>query len=129
MDLIASLAPSVGGDRRARLVAAMHAVERHEDVLRERIETGLLALGLTVHSRAASRTPTLLATSPDRPAADLMHALAAVDVNAPAGHFYALEASRWLGLGDEGGLRIGVAPYTDDEDVERLLAGLAAALA
>ena len=129
MDLIASLAPSVGGDRRARLVAAMHAVERHEDVLRERIETGLLALGLTVYSRAASRTPTLLATSPDRPAADLMHALAAVDVNAPAGHFYALEASRWLGLGDEGGLRIGVAPYTDDEDVDRLLAGLAAALA
>jgi selenocysteine lyase/cysteine desulfurase len=57
-----------------------------------------------------------------------MHALAAVGVNASAGHFYALEASRWLGLGDEGGLRIGVAPYTDDADVDRLLSGLSAAV-
>ena len=135
VDLIASLAPDPDKDkdkdkdnRRARLVAAMQAVEQHEDVLRERIEVGLLEMGFTVWSRARSRTPTLLATSPDRPAADLMHALAAAGVNAPAGHFYAVEASRWLGLGDEGGLRIGVAPYTDDEDVERLLTGLAAAL-
>jgi selenocysteine lyase/cysteine desulfurase len=57
-----------------------------------------------------------------------MHALAKGGVNAPAGHFYALEASRWLGLGDDGGLRIGVAPYTDDEDVDRLLSGLSAAV-
>ena len=47
---------------------------------------------------------------------------------APSGNFYALEASRHLGLGDAGGLRIGLAPYTDASDVERLLDGLAAAL-
>jgi len=45
-------------------------------------------------------------------------------VNAPAGSFYAIEASRHLGLGDAGGLRVGLAPYNDDEDVDRLLAGL-----
>ena len=45
-------------------------------------------------------------------------------MNAPAGHFYAIEASRWLGLGDTGGLRVGLAPYTDADDVERLLDGL-----
>ena len=45
-------------------------------------------------------------------------------MNAPAGSFYALEASRRLGLGDTGGLRIGLAPYTDDEDVDRLLRSL-----
>jgi len=130
VDLIAGLAPGPAADqdRRARLVAAMTVVERHEDALRERIETGLAELGLTVRSRAANRTPTLLCTSAHRPAADLMHALAAAGVNAPAGHFYALEASRWMGLGDEGGLRIGVAPYTDDADVDRLLAALAAAV-
>ncbi|MHB8506867.1 MAG: hypothetical protein ACYDEN_14315, partial [Acidimicrobiales bacterium] len=55
-------------------------------------------------------------------------ALAAADVNAPAGEFYALEPSRWLGLGDTGGLRVGLAPYTDDEDVDRLLAALGAVL-
>ena len=32
---------------------------------------------------------------------------------APSGNFYALEASRHLGLGDAGGLRMGLAPYTD----------------
>jgi selenocysteine lyase/cysteine desulfurase len=45
-------------------------------------------------------------------------------VNAPAGSFYAIEASRHLGLGDAGGLRIGLAPYTTGDDVDRLLDGL-----
>ena len=49
-------------------------------------------------------------------------------MNAPAGSFYALEASRHLGLGDDGGLRVGLAPYTDEDDVERLLDGLGAFL-
>jgi selenocysteine lyase/cysteine desulfurase len=49
-------------------------------------------------------------------------------VLAPSGNFYALEASRHLGLGDAGGLRMGLAPYTDDDDVDRLLEGLAWAL-
>ena len=48
-----------------------------------------------------------------------------VGVNAPAGHFYAIEASRHLGLGDRGAVRVGLAPYNDDSDVDRLLAGLA----
>ena len=52
--------------------------------------------------------------------------LAERGVNAPAGSFYALEASRRLGLGDTGALRIGLAPYVDDADVDRLLDGLAA---
>ena len=52
--------------------------------------------------------------------------LAERGVNAPAGSFYAIEASRWLGLGDTGGLRVGLAPYSDASDVDRLLAGLRA---
>ena len=54
-------------------------------------------------------------------AADAYRFLAERGVNAPAGHFYAIEASRWLGLGDTGGLRVGLAPYTDADDVDRLL--------
>jgi selenocysteine lyase/cysteine desulfurase len=50
-------------------------------------------------------------------------------VNAPAGSFYALEASRRLGLGDTGALRVGLAPYVDDADVDRLLGALAAFVA
>ena len=113
------------GSRRERLVASMAAVEAHEDRLRDRVEEGLRELpGATLWSRAKHRTPTLLVTFDGRDAADAHRFLAERGVNAPAGSFYALEASRHLGLGDTGGLRIGLAPYSDDEDVDRLLAGL-----
>ena len=46
------------------------------------------------------------------------------NINAPAACFYAIEASRVLGLGDAGALRIGLAPYNSDEDVDRLLDAL-----
>jgi cysteine desulfurase family protein (TIGR01976 family) len=125
VDFLAGL--GVGGTRRGRLVTAMDAIEAHEDRLRERIENGLRDLpGVTVWSRAKRRTPTLLITVEGRDAADAYRFLAARGVNAPAGSFYALEASRWLGLGDTGGLRVGLAPYNDDADVDRLLSGLVA---
>ena len=50
---------------------------------------------------------------------------AARGVNAPAGSFYAIEPARALGLGDAGAVRLGLAPYTDSEDVERALAAIA----
>jgi cysteine desulfurase family protein (TIGR01976 family) len=125
IDFLAGLAPSPSGDRRQDLVSAMGTVEAHEDRLRERIERYVLALpGVTVWSRAARRTPTLLLTFDGRDARDAYQYLGTRNVNAPAGSFYALEASRWLGLGDDGGLRVGLAPYNDDDDVDRLLDGL-----
>jgi selenocysteine lyase/cysteine desulfurase len=78
---------------------------------------------VTLHSRASRRTPTLLATFADRSPQDAYRFLAELDVNAPAGTFYAYEPARRLGLPD-GGLRIGLAPYNDDSDVDRLLDGL-----
>jgi selenocysteine lyase/cysteine desulfurase len=81
---------------------------------------------VTVHSRARHRTPTLLVSFADRESADAYAFLAEQGVNAPASSFYALEASRRLGLGDTGALRIGLAPYVDDADVDRLLDGLRA---
>ncbi|MGY1832284.1 cysteine desulfurase-like protein [Geodermatophilus sp. SYSU D01180] len=128
VDYLAALGGPEGA-RRARLTAGMAAVETHEDRLRERIEEGLAELsGVTLWSRARHRTPTLLLTFADRPAAEVSRALAERRVNAPAGNFYAIEASRRLGLGDAGGLRVGLAPYSDDDDVDRLLEGLRAAL-
>lgn len=44
--------------------------------------------------------------------------------HAPAGSFYALECSRALGLGESGAVRVGLAPYTDDDDVDRLFTAL-----
>ncbi|SFP96104.1 cysteine desulfurase family protein, VC1184 subfamily [Geodermatophilus dictyosporus] len=124
VDYLAALG-GADGDRRTRLVAGMAAVEAHEDRLRQRVEDAVDGLpGVTLWSRARHRTPTLLLTFADRPAAEVSRALAARGVNAPAGTFYAIEASRRLGLGDTGGLRVGMAPYTDDADVDRLLEGL-----
>jgi selenocysteine lyase/cysteine desulfurase len=129
VDFIASLAPVPAATRRETLVTAMTAVEAYEDRLRERLETALAAMpGVTLHSRAAHRTATLLATFDGRDAADAYEFLARAGVNAPAGSFYAIEPSRHLGLGDDGGLRAGIAPYTDEADVDRLVAGLEAFL-
>jgi cysteine desulfurase family protein (TIGR01976 family) len=124
VDFLAGLADTAG-PRRERVLAAMAALEQHEDGLREHLEAGLAELpGVHVRSRAAHRTPTLLLTFDGLAAADACRFLADRGVNAPAGHFYAIEASRRLGLGDTGGLRAGLAPYTDADDVDRLLSGL-----
>jgi cysteine desulfurase family protein (TIGR01976 family) len=124
IDFLADLAPA-GGTRRERLIAAMTMLEAYEDDLREHLEAGLTALpGVRLWSRAGHRTPTLLLTFDGRDAADAYRLLAERGVNAPACSFYAIETSRWLGLGDAGGLRAGLAPYSDRDDVERLLTGL-----
>src|SRR4051794_31859901 len=127
---LAALAPGDAVGRRDRLVASLTALEEHEDALLARLQAGIAELpGVTVWSRAARRTPTLLLTFDGRDAADAWRFLAERGVNAPAGNFYAIEASRWLGLGDAGGLRAGLAPYPDEDDVDRLLTGLADFLA
>ena len=129
IDFLAGMTAATGS-RRHRLMSTFAALEHHEDALRTRIETGLRELdGTTLHSRAVRRTPTLLATFAGHEAADVSVALSARGVNAPAGSFYAYEAAQRLGLGESGGLRIGLAPYNDDADVDRLLDGLRAALA
>ena len=129
IDFLSDMAPGDAGpnaSRRERLGASMAALEAYEDQLRVRIESSLLELpGVTIHSRAARRTPTLLVTFVDHNPRDVCKFLAAAGVNAPAGSFYAFETSRHLGLGDAGGLRIGLAPYNDDSDVDRLLSALA----
>jgi cysteine desulfurase family protein (TIGR01976 family) len=124
VDFLAGLTPTAG-TRRERLVAAMTTLEAYEDDLREHLEAGLAAMpGVRLWSRAAHRTPTLLITFDGHDAAAAYRFLAECGVNAPAGSFYAIEASRRLGLGDTGGLRAGLAPYSDRDDVDRLLAGL-----
>ncbi|WP_040157221.1 cysteine desulfurase-like protein [Mobilicoccus massiliensis] len=125
VDLIASLGSGDSGTtRRERVLDAMAAIEEHEDRLRLRIENGLVDLGAQLWSRAARRTPTLLFRLPGVADADVHRGLAERGVNAPAGSFYALECSRRLGLGDTGAVRVGLAPYSDAGDVDRLLTAL-----
>ena len=124
VDVLADLVPS-DGDRRTRILTSMQALEDYEDALHARMREGLESIpGIRLYSNAKHRTPTETFTIDGHASADISAHLASRGVNAPAGNFYALEVSRWLGLGDAGGVRVGLAPYSNDEDVDRLIAGL-----
>lgn len=128
VEFIAGLDPDATGTRRERLAASLTAVEKHESALAARLEQGLRELpAVRVYGAPERRrTPTVLFDVNGRTGREVHVALAERDVNAPAGSFYAVEASRWAGLGDDGAVRAGLAPYTDDNDVDRLLAAVAA---
>lgn len=131
IDFLAALVPgssTVGAaapTRRERLVASSRALEAYEAMLLAQLQAGLAALpGVLVHSRAARRTPTVLVTFANHSADSASAFLIGRGILAPSGSFYAREASRHLGLGDDGGLRIGLAPYTTAHEVERILDAL-----
>ncbi|GAA0841901.1 cysteine desulfurase-like protein [Streptosporangium amethystogenes subsp. fukuiense] len=125
IDFLAGLVPGPG-TRRERLTRSMAALERHEEAMLGRLDAGLAEIGgVTSYGAAARRrTPTTLFSIDRVRPADAYLSLAERGVNAPAGHFYALECSRHLGLGDTGAIRAGIAPYTDESDVDRLLKGI-----
>ena len=125
IDFIADMA-AVATDRRTRVLESMRALEEHEDRLFARMLDGLSAIAeVTLHGAPKRRTPTALFSVAGHSPQEVYEHLARLDVNAPASHFYAIEASRWLGLGETGAVRAGLAPYSNDEDVDRLVAGVA----
>jgi selenocysteine lyase/cysteine desulfurase len=81
--------------------------------------------GVHMHGHAPVRTPTELFSVDGVPSSEVYRRLADLKVNAPAGSFYAIEAAEWAGLGVAGAVRAGLAPYTNADDVERLIAGVA----
>ncbi|MGL5816378.1 MAG: cysteine desulfurase-like protein [Phycicoccus sp.] len=135
VDVVASLAdldahgglgmPGDPATRRERVLAGMVLVAEHEHALLATLEPPLRATpGVRVYSNARSRTPTLLFTVDGIDVQHLYSGLAERGVNAPAGTFYAIECSRHLGLGDTGGVRLGIAPYTSSSDIERFQTAL-----
>jgi selenocysteine lyase/cysteine desulfurase len=128
VDFLAGVAPgeSLAEDRRSRLSESWECLERHEHDLRVLLEDGVNALTphLVVHSRASSRTPTMLLTIPGRSTWQAYEFLARRNVLAPAGSFYAYEPFRRLSLHDDHALRLGLAPYNNVEDINRVIDGL-----
>ncbi len=127
VNFLAEVSPGGGGSRRERLRASFDAIAEYEYRLVERVEKEFEVFGsrLVCHSRAGDRTPTLLFTFPGRRSWSAYEFLATKDVLAPADSFYAYETYRRLSLDDPHAMRLGMAPYVDDHDVDRLVSAIA----
>ena len=125
IDFLATFDDAAHGSRRERILAAYESLRAHEESLLARLEPVLRTLpGVRVYSNAEKRTPTLLFSIDGLESGEVYRALAVLGVNAPASSFYAIECSRHLGLGDGGAVRVGLAPYTTEDDIDRLLEGV-----
>ena len=126
MPLLTFLASLGEGDtQRARLLDAMELISNHERALGQRLYNGLYKLkGIKLHgpNYKVRRSPTLAFTLEGKTAAEVCTQLAAHNICAWDGHFYAIRATEILGLLEKGGVtRMGISLYNTEEDVDRTL--------
>jgi cysteine desulfurase family protein (TIGR01976 family) len=101
-------------------------VRTHEEALLRAALDGLAQIdGVTLYGDAPDRAPTLMFTVAGRPSAEVAAALAEREVAVWDGNYYVWELERLLGLAPDGAVRAGFVHYNDEEDVARLLAGVA----
>ncbi|TCP56357.1 cysteine desulfurase family protein (TIGR01976 family) [Tamaricihabitans halophyticus] len=126
VDFLAGVCARPNIPRRHQITASMQALAEHEEAMHAKLEAGLANIsGIQCYGAPDRvRTPTTLFSVAGVPSPQVHKLLAERRVNAPAGSFYAVECSRWLGLGDGGAVRAGIAPYTNESDVDRLLEAL-----
>lgn len=127
INMLADLVPDDETEmsRRDRILRSMTALEAYEDELHAHMRAGLEAVpGIRLYNHAPHRTPTELFSIEGIDSQAIYRQLAERDINAPAGSFYALEAAEWIGLGKAGAVRVGLAPYTNADDVDRLITAL-----
>lgn len=101
----------------------MHTISQHEKALVVRLYNGLSAIeGITIIGLPADtewRTPTLSFIMEGKTAAAVCQYLAAHNVLAWDGHFYAIRATEVLGLLEKGGVtRMGISVYTTEAEVD-----------
>jgi cysteine desulfurase family protein (TIGR01976 family) len=116
------------GARRERLAAYYAAVEGRSRRLLRRMHVALSAIpGVRVYGPPAEapRTPTVAFTVEGLPSAEVSRQLAERAVFVSNGDFYATTVVERLGRAADGLVRAGCACYTTDEEVERLIEGVA----
>jgi cysteine desulfurase family protein (TIGR01976 family) len=125
IDYIANLVEGNQTNRRQRIIESMKGLEKYEEELFRFMESEIMALpGVGTYGHAPKRTPTIYFNLKGLEGVEVYRYLSKLHINAPAGNFYALEASRALGLSDTGAVRVGLAPYSTHDDVTRLINGL-----
>ena len=121
--------------RRGRIEAAYRAAADHEARLATRLIDGIRVIpGTTVHgitnpNRVGERVPTVSMTHERVSPPQVAESLARDGICVWSGHNYALEVVRHLGIDEETGVvRIGLAHYNTEAEVDRTLAALEEAL-
>jgi selenocysteine lyase/cysteine desulfurase len=125
VDFLASLGS--GATRRARLASAFAGFHERGSSLLQRLWHGLSGVeGVTLYGPEPGRprTPTVAFTLAGRPADEVARRLADRAVFVSSGDFYATTVVGRLGLTD-GLVRAGCACYTTEEEVDRLIDGVA----
>jgi cysteine desulfurase family protein (TIGR01976 family) len=126
VDFLASLAP--GATRRDRLAATFAALHERGGLLLRRLWEQLADLpGVHLYGPPpdAPRTPTLAFAVEGIAPAEVTRALDHLGVFVSHGDFYARTVIERLGRAPEGVVRAGCACYTTDEEVQRLVQGVA----
>jgi cysteine desulfurase family protein (TIGR01976 family) len=119
------------GERRSALAAAYEAIRKHERALAEKMLHGLVAIpGLTLYgiadpARFDERCPTFAVRIAGHTPVELSSRLGDRGLFTWDGNYYALDLTERLDVERDGGfLRIGLAHYNTEEEVERFLAAL-----
>jgi cysteine desulfurase family protein (TIGR01976 family) len=118
------------GARREKIRRAYQAAEDYEMPLTQRLIDGLLAIpdvqirGVSKANSPTERVPTVSITHPGHRSSTLARALALEGINVWSGHNYAFELAKYLGLDEEGVLRIGLAHYNTAAEVDRIVQSL-----
>ncbi len=127
VDFLASVAGE-GGTRRERLARAQAALHARGEALLARMWSGLAAIpGVSLYGPKPGepRTPTVGFAVKGRASEDVARALVPYGVYVSNGDFYATTLVERLGHAADGLVRAGAACYTTDDEVDRLVAGVA----
>jgi cysteine desulfurase family protein (TIGR01976 family) len=115
------------------LRVAMETIRAYESTLTPRLLVelasvpGLRIRGITDPQRLSERCPTVAFTLDGRAPADVAAALGRLGIAVWDGDYYAYELIRRLGLADSGGMvRVGLAHYNTEAEIERLVDALGA---
>ena len=127
VDYLASL--GTGSSRRERLVSAFGTLHEQGTALHARMWEGLSAIrGVKLYGRPPGhpRTPTVAFVVDGMRSDDIARALARRAVFVSNGDFYATTVIERLGHAADGVVRAGAACYTTQDEVDRLIEGVAA---
>jgi cysteine desulfurase family protein (TIGR01976 family) len=125
VEFLASLAAA--DSRRTRIAASIAGLHERKAVLFRQLWDGLASLPkVRIYGPAPDgrRTPTIAFTVAGSSSRDVTAKLSDRGVFTSHGDFYASTVVQRIGLGEDGLVRAGLACYTDENDIDRLIEGV-----